>query len=263
MPRKSRWEQKSYQNGVVEIDLFSWGYFGDFIYQQLLDYKSYVFRGHRRTDWKLESTLDRRLRHSSGATREARLKEHLDHFKYAARGRRGSNPATLQQENDWWALGQHNGLATPLLDWTTSPYVAAFFAYEKKKHDDTLRRVVLAVSQHAVEKKNAEILAAHTGTGVPPMVEFFRPLSDENSRLVNQGGLFTRAPLGEDIESWVRTHFATETRRWILIKLSMPANDRSQCLKELNRMNINYLTLFPDLYGASSHANNVFEIPQY
>lgn len=263
MPRKSRWKLKSYDKGVAEIDLFSWGYFGDFIYQRLLDLKSYIYRGHRRTDWKLESTLDRKDKYLPAPARERRVTDHLEHFMYAARGRRGNNPATLVSQNEWWALGQHNGLATPLLDWTTSPYVAAFFAYEKAKHDDTPRRVVLAISQAAIEAKSKELFAAYKGDGGPQSIEFFRPLSDENARLVNQGGLFTRAPVGTDIESWVKTHFAAETKRWILIKLTMPSADRIQCLKELNRMNINYLTLFPDLFGASSHANNVFDIPRY
>jgi hypothetical protein len=43
-----------------------------------------------------------------------------------------------------------------------------------------------------------------------PEVEFIRPMSDENARLVHQGGLFTRAPEGVDLETWTRRQFKDE-----------------------------------------------------
>ena len=52
---------------------------------------------------------------------------YLKSFKQAASGLRGGNPAQLSVDQ-WWALGRHYGLVTPLLDWTEKPYIAAFFA---------------------------------------------------------------------------------------------------------------------------------------
>jgi len=263
MARKNRWEISDMKHGIVEVRLFDWKYFHDYIYQELLNYRSYVFRGHRCDNWRLESTLDRIARTSGRLLTSKRRTEHLEAFKYATRGRRGAHPPKLDTENDWWALGQHHGLATPLLDWTTSPFVAAYFAFAADRTTNTTRRVVWALTQYTVQRKSQEIAKAHTGTDRPPILEFFKPLSDENARLVNQGGLFSRAPDNTTIEQWMETNFADDSPSWIAIKITIPNTNRSSALKSLNRMNINHLTLFPDLYGASVFCNSDLEIQGY
>ena len=137
MAKKPHWEITAPKNGACTVDLSDWKYFDDFIYKNLLYDKTYVFRGHRRADWKLESTLDR----DPAARLTRKRREHLDAFMFAVRGRRGSNPATLVRKNEWWALGQHHGLKTPLLDWTKSPFVAAYFAFiEDEKNNASVAR---------------------------------------------------------------------------------------------------------------------------
>lgn len=290
MARKRRWEETFVGNGFVEVKLFSWKYFYDFIHQEMLDYQTYIWRGQRCDDWPLDSTLDRLTRQARIGMRRAYSfrRQHLEQFKYAVRGRRGQSPPLLETDNDWWALGQHYGLATPLLDWTTSPFVAAYFAFIGMGEKQSKYRVIFGIHKPTIERKVKDILsvaekerldklkavaAGESGLGVSgsealkipkrPEVEFIRPLSDENQRLVNQGGLFTRFPPETDVQSWVMEHFTGDTKAWTLIKIYVPNRDRAECLKALNRMNINHLTLFPDLYGASKFCNLFAEIERY
>jgi hypothetical protein len=264
MSRTKRWIATPLEDGVITINVASWQYFQDYVYQELLDYRTYVYRGQRRADWKLEPTIDRLLRDRGRLLWPDIRQEHLSRFKFATRGRRGSTPPQLPSENDWWALGQHNGLATPLLDWTTSPFVAAFFAYVDSKPDDTPQRFVFAIAEHSIADKCKELKKGTTpDKSRPQLLELFRPLSNENPRLVNQGGLFSRSPDSIDIESWIRKSFKGENRSYILIKISLPNRDRSEALRALNRMNINYLTLFPDLFGASNYCNFDLLIDKY
>jgi hypothetical protein len=275
--------------------LLSRSYLLDFIHQKMLNYETYIWRGQRCDNWLLESTLDRlikkaRVAKSKGSSFRS---SHLHQFKYAVRGRRGPNPPKIDDENDWWALGQQNGLATPLLDWTTSPFVAAYFAFINVGEEKTKNRAVYALHKPSIEKKVAEIslkqieeemekrrkekeeIASGKKKATPmerallemdihvrDEIEFVRPMSDENQRLVNQGGLFTRSPDGLDLESWVKQNFIGE-KDYVLMKILIPNKNREECLKTLNRMNINHLSLFPDLYGGSKFCNLFGEIENY
>jgi hypothetical protein len=287
MARKKRWVESDIINGIGELRFHRWDYFVDYVQQEMLDFPYYIWRGHRRDDWDLQSTLNR-LRVSTApkfAKKKAKpsgyteMSGHLERFKFAARGRRGPNPAQLT-ENEWWALAQHHGLATPLLDWTRSPFVAAYFAFLTERSPQTEYRAVWALHQQSVEKmaaqtlkeKKAEFDAAKPGsTGLaslasilPPTleVEFIRPRSDENARLVTQDGLFSRVYGSQPLDQWVRAKFE-KTQTYTVMKCLIPNTDRERCLRMLNRMNINHLTLFPDLDGAARFGNLSFEIAHY
>src|SRR5262249_25793875 len=53
--------------------------------------------------------------------------EYLRAFRDHAHGLPGF-PSGLTELDKLLTLGRHNGLVTPILDWTRSPYVATFFA---------------------------------------------------------------------------------------------------------------------------------------
>jgi hypothetical protein len=261
MTRKARWDEETVDRGVVELKLSAWKWFSDYVNQELLDYTTYIYRGHAASTWLLEPTLDRIIKSPTSPRRNG----HLEKFKYSVRGRRGLNPAVIDDENGWWALGQHYGLATPLLDWTESPFVALYFAMRTAKASPGPSCSVWAVAQLAIRENSLKINkdpSIMPVFGRKPVVEIIRPSSDENNRLVNQRGLFTRGPNNIDLQRWIQM-YSEDDGSMNLIKITIPKTGCDDCLRYLNRMNINHATLFPDLYGASQFCNMELGIAKY
>lgn len=215
---------------------------------------NYIFRGHGEKDWLLESTLSRALKKIKEEDKEELVKEHLKLFTLEIRGRRGSNPRKLT-DNELWALGQHYGLYTPLLDWSESPWVALFFALTSIEKSVEKKRVLWALHKPDISKIKyppRKDKLVNSPNSFP--VEIIEPIIDENSRLVNQRGVFTKIDVRYDLQTWIEK--APNFGDWnTLYKVIFPDALRDKILLELNLMNINYSSLFPDLEGSSRHVN--------
>lgn len=211
-----------------------------------------VYRGQRGFDWHLSSTLSRL--YDGGSVPPQHQQDLLAQFRLAMRGR-GLDVSRLE-DTDVWAFGQHHGLRTPLIDWTKSPYVALFFAFDEADPESPPNpsRAVFCLNMAAVR----------ADTDLADQI--FEPIHHENARLVNQAGLFTITPSGSDnIVSSILNNLAdnevidpdnpNDVAKYIS-KMHIPNSGRVECLASLRKMNIHHANLFPDAGGASRFCND-------
>jgi hypothetical protein len=89
-------------------------------------------------------------------------------------------------------------------------------------------------------------------------LKFCGPGLSENKRIHAQGGCHVYTMEDVSIQTWVRRHRKMGAKlggRPILTKITIPNSERASILSNLNKMNVNYLTVFPDLEGAAKHCN--------
>lgn len=194
----------------------------------------WIFRGHADVSWELKPKAGRPpfLGHESAlfASWKRSAIEHL--------------PAHVVSDWDWLAIAQHHGLATRLLDWTTNPLNAAYFAVREQRPGPA---VIHAATFGAAF--NSSAFPDSRGPFEYSGVAIFRP-QGVVPRIVRQGGLFTiHGPPHQTLESQTRDKIVTLDR--ILIAESY----RSKLRAELARYGIHSAALFPDLDGLSSYLN--------
>ncbi len=244
-------------NGYSEYKITAWDDFG-LVVSYFANELGFIFRGQRDSDWPLSTSLDRLIE---------RIKPEIDidstydflitEFVKSIRGRTQTQKGLLAEGDELWALGQHYGLATPLLDWSKSIYVAVFFAFEDPTPSASGWRSVYALHQNSVEK----ILEKHNSKKYyRDKFAFVDPVTDHNPRLISQSGLFTRQPIGFNFSEWIQKNFKGQNEAPYLMKISIPDSERLNVLKHLRQMNIHHGTLFPDLHGASKYCNDTLEL---
>ena len=214
-----------------------------------------IFRGQRNSDWKLQSSLEREIK--SVKTQEQYneiAQKHLSNFKKLARGKIREQSLLLgsSEENneELWAIGQHLGLKTPLIDWTRSFLIALFFAFHKEKTETKYRCVYrLLENLLKIDDKHKYIV---------------NPKMDHYGRLTSQKGLFTYWGIDFHIRSLLivvdnvpSSSLSKDTKqRRIITKYYISNELRKDILNYIEKYGITEDSIYPDLSGIINKANS-------
>ena len=211
-------------------------------------YSNWAFRGERDERWPLFSSLSRYLRafsvhRDAWPEQENRI---LRIFKRKAH-QFLDKPPDPDDDFQWLALMQHHGAPTRLIDFTWSPYVAAFFALERTRTDG----VVWAMNKVRIDTGRPRMDPRVAGN-------FHRYFQSHrrfiwmgephtmNRRLIAQSGTFAVPGL---LDLPVEEILASQDQENIMAKIVLNNSVREVAMRELYRMNITHATLFPDLDG--------------
>jgi hypothetical protein len=140
-------------------------------------------------------------------------------------------------------IAQHHGFPTPLLDWTKSPYVAAYFACREALQDAASEPTIFRFDRNAWLSRNAPA----TDIGQPlPSLGFIEALPLRNARLLPQQSVLVYCNV-DDFERFV-SHKEGSDKATYLTGYTL-TDPPGAVLRDLRMMGVYAASLFPGLDG--------------
>jgi hypothetical protein len=230
-------------SAIKPLAIESWSEFKDYVTS--LEPNRYIFRGHEENTWRLRTYFHRTRR--ADLRRFMRVDIPVLHRHLSGLTQHVFNLADPIENGAFHNLVQHHGYPTPLLDWTYSPFVAAYFAYRNipKERRTAERKIRIVLFDARQWQSDFQQLDRFT-----PALRHFSillPIAINNARMVPQQALLTISNV-DDIEGYIAENEAARGKTY-LEAIDLPASERPQIMSELRMMGITAGSLFPGIEG--------------
>jgi hypothetical protein len=238
----------------------------------------WCFRGQREAAWWLDTSLDRAVKRewsSADSKGYYHLDRDIEQAGLLARFRQQAHlylrhPPSDDDLGSWFALMQHHGVPTRLLDWTASPYVAMYFALEQESERTEKLSAIWAINLEWLERIERESFQIELETSnladangrleylnrllrhkEKPVIVRIDPAKN-NERIAAQQGvllcnLYHQAMFNLILNGMIIHDESLEVP--VLRKIEIEGKHRIAFLKTLREMNIHRASLFPGLDG--------------
>jgi FRG domain len=247
----------------------------------------FYFRGHRDETWRLQTTYSRH-RLTPHAHWMPDLQQMIDHFIGSLLSARHPLPFVPSSRRGKLEYARHYGLPTPVLDWSFSPYVATFFAFNGTRRDNTKRAVVYALNLIGLADLYAQTASRLPGGGIGPhYLEFFHEFASPpdfekeypggalafmpapaswNTRMIRQMGTFLYDTMDYESAGWVdlddfverNAETAEQTKLPTLYKVFIPLAAAPEAFSLLDIAGMTGIRLLDDYEGAVADTVNAY-----
>jgi len=238
--------------------------------RELLSFTNhYVFRGQSVSEWKLTPALERIISSEKWNAETVERMEEYSLNKFTSRFHLYDRENKLPVSKlEWLSLMQHYGVPTRLLDFSSSPFLALYFAMENTTFESSSDCAVYAIDYRGVMNESLRIANSHDtalALDYHMVTREKKDLFDEvvishsidvvwvtepqqlNARLDRQEGSFLiSGNKGFRLEELL---FSKTYSTCDIVKIIISSKLFSQVYALLNRVNINSRTVYGDLQG--------------